>query len=354
MIWIGFRIDKGRESNEMRKILLITVSIFLLSLAGVSPAVGEVLSIFDIQYSTTPYGESPMHGEVVDCLGGIVSHKRTDSRPRLILQDPIIRDPNIQNANCFWGAIQVKDWWYDSFDDVVVGDWVEFTNVTVEDSRGTTFLQYWNANPDSSMPGFAIVSSGNPVPEPVTVSIDEIVSPVEDLHDPGCWYVGDHRSEKYESMRIRIRDVTVTDMGNGKASDNYTLQSYAVNDPNFSCWTADYMNDDAVGLYHVYVEIGRSFCRVQGILEQYKNLSTGWDYYQLLTTKTEDFSATQPGDLDDDCDVDLGDYGQFSKYWQAECPFDPNLCGGADMLQDGVVDAFDLRKLVYYWLDGTN
>jgi len=339
----------------MRTILIFTALIFLLNLPAVLWAEEGWFSIFEIQYSTGPYGESPKHGEVVNCLGGIVTHKRTDGRPRLILQDPDIRDPNLQEANCCWGAIQVKDWWYDSFDEVAIGDWVEFSNVTVEDFRGTTFLQYWNANPDYSMPSFTIVSNNNPVPESVTVNIDEIISPVEDVYDPGCWYVTDHRAEKYESMWLRIKDVTVTGKGNGKSSDNYILQScIQPNDPNFRCWAADYMNEDSAGYYHRYVEIDQNFCMVQGILEHYKNLNDGWDYYQLLTTKSEDFLTVQPADFDDDCDVDVLDYSHFARYWSVECYSDPNLCGGADMVENDVVDTHDLAKFVSYWLDGIN
>jgi hypothetical protein len=278
-----------------------------------------------------------------------VTHKRTENPPRLFLQDPIIRDANVQDVNCCWGAIQVKDWFYGTFDDVNIGDWVAFTNVTVEDYRGTTFLQYWNANPDHSTPGFSVVSSGNAVPEPVAVKIEAIVSPFEDIYDPGCWYV----PEKYESMRLSVMRVVVTEQGNGKAGDNYTLASTATpEDANFSCWAADYLNKDRVGYYHPYVEIDQEFCRVQGILEQYKNLSTGWDYYQLLTTKTEDFLITQTADFDDDCDVDFGDFGHFANYWLVDCHSDLNLCGGADIEEDYVVDVNDLGELVYCWLDG--
>jgi len=334
---------------------IFTALIFVLGFAAVSSTSGQALTIFDIQYTTDPSGVSPRHGQVVSCLGGIVTHKRTDSRPRLILQDPIIRNPGIQDANCCWGAIQVKDWFYTSFTGVAVGDWVQFTNVTVEDYRGTTFLQYWNSNPNHSTPGFTIISHNNPVPQPLMVGLDEITSPVEDIYDPGCWYVADHEAEKYESMWLKIRDVTVTDKGNGKASDNYTLQSAAEpDDPNYSCWAADYMNDDKAGLYHPYIQIDQHFCTVQGILEQYKNLDDGWDYYQLLTTKTEDFLVVQPADFDDDCDVDLADCSYFAEYWLVDCSADPDLCGGADLTENDFVNIADWAKFASYWLDGVN
>lgn len=329
---------------------VLTILIFLLSGQGALPVWGDALTIFEIQYTTNPDGTSPMHGEVLDCVGGVVTHKLMKYTPRLVLQDPIIRDPNAQGDDGCWGAIQVKDRAGDSFGEIAVGDWVEFYNVTVEENVGTTFLQYYGT-PAS----FIIASSNNPVPEPIMVDPNEIPSPVEDINNPGDWYVSDHRAEKYESMRLEIRDVVITEKDNGKASDNYTFQSVAeLSDPNISCWAADYMNVDSVGDYHPYVEIGQHFCTVRGVLEQYTSLGDGWDYYQLLTTDTDDFLTDQTADLDGDCDVDMLDYGHFSQYWLVECASDPNLCGGADIVADDAVNADDLGEFVYYWLDGTN
>jgi len=353
----GFRIDRGKKGNNMRKTLLLTILMFLLGGQGALPVRGDALTIFEIQYTTNPDGKSPKHGEVLDCVGGIVTGKLMKNKPRLVLQDPVIRDVNAQGDDVCWGAIQVKDWFYEgSFDDVAVGDWVEFYDVTVEDHRGTTFLQYWR-NADGSASSFTIVSNNNPVPEPVVVDPNEIASPLESFGSPDGWYVSNHLAEKYESMRLEIRNAFVMEKGSGKEDDNYILQSAAeLSDPNFSCWVTDYMNVDKDPLqdFHPYVEVGRHLCKVQGVLEQYTNLGEGWDYYQLLTTETEDFLMTQPGDLDGDCDVDLFDYGCFSGYWLAECYSDPNLCGGADIVANDVVNTDDLGEFVYYWLDGTN
>ena len=195
------------------------------------------------------------------------------------------------------------------------------------------------------------------MPEPLDINVDEIAAPVYQISPEG-WLVQNHYAEKYEAMFVRVRNVIVTEKDNGKAEDNYTLQSNAVpDDPNISCWAADYMNEErqADG-YHSYIELGSHFCGVTGIIEHYNGYKNyyEWDYYQLLTTKTDDFLITQPADLDGDCDVDLADYGRFAQYWSAECGSDPNLCGPADMVQDNIVDTHDLRELVYYWLDGLN
>ena len=198
-------------------------------------------------------------------------------------------------------------------DGINIGDEVRLANVTVEEYRGTTFLQMYA---DDS-PSVTVQSSNNLVPEPLVVTVDEISSPV---YDPctGGYFVTDHSAEKYEAMLIRIENVSVTNTGLGKNSDNYMLQSCdEPSDPNFSCWASDYLNQDRqdLELYHEYVEIGARFCSVAGILEQYTRDSYDLDYYQLLTTYTGDLKRYTPADLDGDCMVNFSDFAEFSQYW---------------------------------------
>jgi len=266
-------------------------------------ALANPLSIYEIQYTTDPNGTSPLHGNIIDCIGGIVTHIPPTGRPRLVIQDPNYFDG--------WGAIQVKD--LDStgvFADVNVGDCVSLTNVEVEDNKGTTFLQYIEDN----NAGFTIVSKNNPIPRPLTVTVEEITAPLEGFDS---WIVPDHNAEKYESMLIKILNISVKDTGYGKAYDNYILQSSI--DPNLTCWASDYMNSDKDKgqIYHPYTEIGQDFCSVTGVLEQYTTEKDGiyYDYYQLLTTYSADLKRYTPADLNGDCMVDFSDFAVFSQYW---------------------------------------
>lgn len=277
--------------------------IMITTLVPVGSAQAAELSIYDIQYTTDANGTSPQHGNVVDCLGGIVTHKPPTGRPRLIIQDPNYPDG--------WGAIQVKDLHSTGvFTDVNVGDWVSLTNVEVEDNKGTTFLQYIEDN----NAGFTIVSTNNPPPEPLVVTVDEIAAPVEGLDS---WLVTDYNAEKYEAMLIKVINVNIKDTSYGKAYDNYILASNV--DPNLTCWASDYMNagKEKGLIYHPNIEPGRNFCGVTGILEQYTGEQDGisYDYYQLLTTSTEDFTIEQIADLDGDCDVDFLDFGILTEHW---------------------------------------
>ncbi len=329
----------------MIKTALMILAVILAVLVSDSSVLAESTSIYEIQYTTDPDGDSPLNGELIDeCSGGIVTCVFPGSRTRIVVQDTNYPDG--------WGAIEVKD--IDEMgylDNISIGDDVRIFNATVEEYRGTTFLQmiYWDD------PEVVVISSGNPVPEPLVVDVNEIAAPV---YDPGgCPFVGttttssrkfpprydrggggsfvgttnyppspgdggyfvvDHSAEKYEAMLLRVENVVVTDMGLGKASDNYVLQDYDnPDDPNFSCWASDYLNNDKDHwqLYHPYVIPDQRFCSVTGILEQYTRLSYGWDYYQLLTTYTGDLKRYTPADLNGDCMVDFSDFAVFCQYW---------------------------------------
>jgi hypothetical protein len=303
------------------------VAIAVVVAALAPDAAAQALSIYEIQYTDDPNGTSPYDGFVVDCAGGICVAKFPGYRPRLVLQDP--NDPDE------WGAIQVKDWIspFDMFNEVQIGDWVEFTNMLVEDFRGTTMLQRQTAYD----PEYAILSQANPLPPVLMVSVADIPAPLYDPNDDG-WYVGNHAAEKYESMRLLVRDVTVTEMDLGKAVDNYNLQDA----DGANCWASDYMNEEVEPSdYHRFVSVGQHFCGVSGVFEQYTNYSTGWDYYQLLTLTSADLAIC--GDVDHDGDVDLADLAQLLGSY--------GMTSGAcfedgDQDYDGDVDLADLAELL--------
>ena len=298
----------------------------------------EELSIYDVQYTTDPNGTSPQNGNLIDCAGGIVIHKFIGSRSRLILQDPDYLDG--------WGGIQVKDLYGTGvLDNINVGDWISLTNVLVEEFRGTTLLQYILDND----PNYFILSTDNLLPRPLPVRIEDIAAPVEGLDQ---WVVADHNAEKYESMLIEVIDVTVQDLGYGKAYDNYVLQT--TDDPNITCWASDYMNDDSTAIYHDDVQIGQNFCGVSGILEQYNGENDGiyYDYYQLLTLSTESFTITQVADFDDDCDVDLTDFSALASWWLMSGCEGFDFCDGADLSENGSVDILDLNIFTENWFEG--
>lgn len=247
------------EEKQVNTKPLLSTLLVLLACAGVSRA--ELLSIYDIQFNTTDGDQSIYDAQIHDVVGGIVTHKWSGFNDRVYLQDP---------AHPAWGGICVKDSEGDLFAAVQVGDWVSFENVYIEEYRGTTTLQYRrDLAPDVT---FTIESSGHPLPEPLLLTAADLPVPV------------DHAaSEPYESMLVRLEDVTVGALDLGKAGDNYELiQGDDV------AWGTDYMNIDAGGPYHPLIHTGAVLTSITGIVEQYTKLSAGWDYYQLMTRSGAD------------------------------------------------------------------
>ena len=287
------------------KRIFIPVIIAAMSILAADSAMSTTLSIYQIQFTTNADGTSDYDEQTVDCQGGIVIHKSGGSRQRVVLYDP-------NNADGWGGILAKGDIDTTPFDDVNLGDWVTLGSVTVYDwenkSRGTTIL-YLDG---SSTVG--IVSTGNTLPEPFVVDVNDIAV----VYDPvmETCYVTDHRAEKFESMYIQVRNVTVGDVNVGSHEDNYSLPDSA--DPNIYCWASDYLNIDNPDSDTPLpiIQSGQDFfCSVSGILEQYTKESDGWDYYQLLTTTIDDLQIEQKGDLDGDCDVDFGDLAILSDYW---------------------------------------
>lgn len=311
------------------------------SLGLPTAAQAQYRSIYEIQYTAAADGGSPYNGQILDCTGGVVVYKMVRTVPRLVLYDPAHPDG--------WGAIQIKDRYNltSYFDGIEVGDWVELQNVQVEDYRGTTFLQLFLVN----NPILTVTSRGHPVPGALVLDPNEIAAPLADAY--GDYYVADHAAEKYESMLVRVENVQVARMGLGKAQDNYELCSL---DTPTRCWAADYYNADleAFALYYDGVESGQKLCVVKGVLEQYKNISSGFDYYQLMTLCAGHLHFPSPADVNDDCAVDMLDYAMFAGFWlEPDCGSSP-VCSRFDCNEDTRLDGVDLACFADEWLMGVS
>jgi len=267
---------RGKKTMSVLSIRTVSFLGLVLLMLSASRAIGDELTIHDIQSNTTD-GDASVYAcdpanvdQIIDCAGGVVIGKFRGFKPRVILQDP--------DYPAGWGAIQVKDWVYHSdvqewelYDNVEIGDWVSLTNVWVEEFRGTTMLHYQS----TYTPGFTLISQGNPVLDAVELTAADLAFPL----DHGA-------TELYESMVVTLEQVVVGQMDLGKADDNYELiQGSDV------VWAADYMNAHAGGPYDPRIETGAGLVRVTGLVEQYTDAAEGWDYYQLCTRSRDDLLA---------------------------------------------------------------
>ncbi len=150
-----------------------------------------------------------------------------------------------------------------------MGDRVDFHDVLVEEFRGGTIPQFM------SYSTFEVVSSGNPLPDPVVVPLADLRYPPDRA-----------RCEKYEGMLVAVENVRVGRMDWGKADDNYELF-----DEQNSTWASDYYNLDlAVPPFPTYfVQRGERYSRISGVFQEYLYPQEGWDYYQLLPRGAADY-----------------------------------------------------------------
>jgi len=196
---------------------------------------------------------SPHAGEIVGCVGGIVTHKFAQ---RIVLQDP--------SLGTEWAAVEVRGYpVYPS--GIEIGDQVDFDNVYVDEFRGVTTLQYYSAS------SHVVRSQGHALPAPLPLPIWALAYPAQP-----------EVSERYAAMLVSLREpVVVGALDLGAHEDNYELVGLA----GPVLWGSDYANRDIDTTYHV--SEGDCYARLTGLVQRYT--SEEWDYYQLLPRANEDY-----------------------------------------------------------------
>jgi hypothetical protein len=236
-----------------------------LALAGGALAFGaKALTIHDLQVSSAAQEwKSAYEGQIVSLTGGVVTHV---AGFRITLQDPTLGDA--------WAGLEIRAYESETPLGVVrVGDRVDFHDILVEEFRGGTIPQF------KSYSDFEVLSSGNPLPEPVLVPLADIANPPDR-----------ERCERYEGMLVTIENVRVGQMDLGKAEDNYELSDGA-----HTAWGSDYYNLDlAVPPFPKYfVARGERYARITGVFQEYSNPAEGWDYYQILPRGAGDYERSE-------------------------------------------------------------
>jgi hypothetical protein len=257
---------------------MLTRRVLLCVLVGlVRVAAAEALTIRDVQYDPAGW-QSPYYDEsspqIVSVSGGVVTYAAgPPGKPwgRVVIQDPNETD---------WAGVEVKLLDDTPVSTFQVGQRVDFADVLVDESYGTTYLIFDSSAPAAGGYGssYSLGTTGHSVP-PTTVA-PGVLGAGDDSADPAA-------AEKYEGMLLKVLDVTVSlDGGLGSHNDNYELTGAGG-----TCWAADYMNvDRAAGDdFHAWTQTGRHWDAVIGVLEQYTKPIDAYDYYQLLTRSSADF-----------------------------------------------------------------
>ena len=196
-------------------------------------------TIYDIQYTTNP-GDgtypSPMNGETVT-ISGIVSannYYSSGNNNRFFITE---------QEGGPWKGIFIFNWDYY----VELGDKVEVTG-EVDEYYGFTEIQ--------NISSLSIISTGNPIPDPIQVNTGDLINPSS--------------AEQYEGCLIKIADVEVTQL-----TDQYG--QWYVNDGTGQCQI-----DDAIYEYP-NPNIGEGFFFIIGALDY------SFDEYGLNPRSEDDF-----------------------------------------------------------------
>jgi hypothetical protein len=136
-------------------------------------------SIYAIQYTTDPSGDSPLNGQSV-MTGGIVTAVLTGS------------GYFIQSGSGLWNGIYV----YDQDNTPAMGDSVTFT---------ASVSEYFNLTELSGVSAYAVVSSGNTVPAAYEVA------------------TGDISLEPLESVLVRVTNANCTEVPSGATFGKYKV-----------------------------------------------------------------------------------------------------------------------------------
>ncbi len=152
------------------------------SLVISTPSIPEV-SIYDIQFTSDPSGDSPHVGETVSTSGVVTA---THSSGYFI-----------QDGTGAWNGIYV----FDNFNEPALGDSVKITASVVE---------YFNMTQLATVSGFSVEASGRPIPDAVVISTNAV------------------NSEQYEGVLVKVQNATCNSTSAG-------VGMWAVNDGSGQC-----------------------------------------------------------------------------------------------------------------------
>ncbi len=154
------------------------------------------VSIYDIQYTTNPNGDSPYNSQIVKTAGIVTAFYSAGYF--------------IQDGNGPWSGLFV----YDNTNTVNLGDSVEVTGIITE---------YFNMTEMTNVSAFNLISSGNPLPVPLVVTTAQA------------------NTEPYESVLCKVNNAQCTNpnagfglwtVNNGSAGDTLKVDKIIYQYPN--------------------------------------------------------------------------------------------------------------------------
>ncbi|MDP3113832.1 MAG: hypothetical protein Q8M98_03555 [Candidatus Cloacimonadaceae bacterium] len=206
----------------MKHFLFLMLAVFLST--GLA---AQVITCYDVQYTTAASGNSPMIDQIVTVQGIVVAQKfytgTSATNYGFIISDP---------AGGPWSGLLVFTNQYHP----QRGDLVQVTGKIVE---------YFNLTEMSPTTGYQVLSQGNPLPQPSVIKTSQLISAAT--------------AEQWESVLVRVQDVTVTSTPNSYSEFN-------VNDGSGACQVDDQCFP-RTGFSWPPINVGQSWSRIQGVVD---------------------------------------------------------------------------------------
>ncbi|MBW6514749.1 MAG: hypothetical protein K0B87_08340 [Candidatus Syntrophosphaera sp.] len=214
----------------MRNLFL---SVLVLALAGGLAA--QVLTCYDVQYTTAPNGNSPYSGSVVTVEGIVVAetfYTGTSTTNRgFVISDP--------EGGPWSGLLIFTNQYFPQR-----GDKVQVTG---------TITEYYNFTEMSPTTGFQVISQGNPLPPATLINTGDLTNATT--------------GEQWESVFVKVENVNITNTPN-----NYN--EFYVNDGTGACQVDDQCFPRS-GFSWPAMNVGQNWARIQGVVD------FSFDYYAI-------------------------------------------------------------------------
>ncbi len=213
----------------MRYVLMI-----VLALAASGMLMADVLTCYDVQYTTQANGDSPYKGSVVTVEGIVVAEifytGTSTSNKGFVISD---------SDGGPWSGLLIFTNQYAP----QRGDKVQVTG---------TIAEYYNFTEMSPTTGFQVISQGNPLPPVTLITTGSLTGA---------------NAEQWESVFVKVENVNVTSTPNNYGEFN-------VNDGSGACQIDDQCFPRS-GFSWPQMNVGQNWARIQGVVD------FSFDYYGI-------------------------------------------------------------------------
>lgn len=215
----------------MKRFLILLIAV---ALAGLSYA--QVLTCYDVQFTTSANGNSPYLNQVVTVEGIVVAEKfytgTNTSNYGFVISDP--------EGGPWSGLLIFTNRYFPQ-----IGDRVSVTG---------SIAEYYEFTEMTSVSAYSVISTGNTLPAPALITTGTLANAAT--------------AEQWESCFVKVEDVNITAAPNSH-------QEFYINDGTGAAQVDDQCFPRSGFFWPAGVAVGQSWARIQGVVD------FSFDYYAI-------------------------------------------------------------------------